>query len=125
MVCPHYTALGGCDEAAFSAAIKAPLQICDSEVTAAFLLLATEDPTSDTTLIDLSDMMAWRNTIIDGNNPGGIYIYIYIPYPKGCHDVCVYWCVHVCVHLYILCHVWFAYHEMLTQNMSQVDRNVT
>ena len=75
MVCPHYTALGGCDEAAFSTAVKATLEICDTEVTTGFLVLSTEDPASDTTLIDLSDMMAWRNTIINDYNAGGIYIF--------------------------------------------------
>ena len=75
MVCPYYTAVGGCDEATFSAAVKDPLQICDTEVTAAFVLLSIEDPASDTTLIDLSDLTAWRNTIIDDYNTGGIYIF--------------------------------------------------
>jgi hypothetical protein len=65
------TALGGCDEAAYSAAVKDTLQVCDSEVTASFRLLAAEDPATDPAIIDLSDMMSWRDTIRNDYNAGG------------------------------------------------------
>ena len=65
------SALGGCDEAAFSAAMKEEMQVCDLEITRSFALLATSDPASDPNLIDLSDMYAWRDTIRNDYNAGG------------------------------------------------------
>ncbi|KAK2139471.1 hypothetical protein LSH36_1768g00010 [Paralvinella palmiformis] len=64
-------ALGGCDEAAYSAALKEEMQVCDLEITRSFALLAISDPASDPNLIDLSDMYAWRDTIRNDYNAGG------------------------------------------------------
>ena len=69
----YFTAPDGCDEAELSVAIKDLAGLCDSEVTLIFDMIKVTDPASNSTMIDLSDMYAWRQSIIDGFNPVGNY----------------------------------------------------